>query len=176
MTINDIEIGGSAVVETIGGEGVGRMHFLDMGLTPGTPVQVVSRAPLGDPIQLLVRGYALTLRKQDAASISVRPVEPEPEKAEAEAGDDGRNAYLHDHNAHPGLGEGGKYHSKDHENALPKGTVLTFALAGQQNCGKTTLFNVLTGSSQHVGNFPGVTVDRKDGAILAHPNRSEEHV
>ena len=170
MTIDKLAIGSTAIIDSIGGEGVGRMHFLDMGLTPGTPVQVVSRAPLGDPIQILVRGYALTLRKEDAAAILLRPGGPEASEAEeAEQGDDGRNAYLHDHNAHPGLGEGGKYHSKDHENALPKGTVLTFALAGQQNCGKTTLFNVLTGSSQHVGNFPGVTVDRKEGVIRGYP-------
>ena len=126
------------VLEQIHERIVGRNLF-DMGLTPGTEIKVVGRAPLGDPIQLKVRGYALTIRKEDAAGIQIR----EPEGSEApealdgadDSSDHGRNAWLHDHNAHPGLGEGGKYHSKDHENALPKGTKLVFALAGQQNCG-----------------------------------------
>ncbi|MCR5326443.1 MAG: FeoA domain-containing protein [Bacteroidales bacterium] len=164
-TINDLEIGHSGIIVKVGGEGAGRMHFLDMGLTPGTKVKVVARAPLGDPIQLLVRGYALTLRSEDAACIELEETNTaEASLPDKDPGQKGRNAYLHDHNAHPGLGEGGKYHSKDHENPLPKGTVLNFALAGQQNCGKTTLFNVLTGANQHVGNFPGVTVDRKSGS------------
>ena len=171
LTIDQLETGRYAVVETVGGEGAGRMHFLDMGLIPGAVLKVVARAPLGDPIQLQVSGYALTLRKADAASITVRYADPGADVRGDGAlpGDKGRNAWLHDHNAHPGLGEGGKYHSRDHENPLPKDTVLSFALAGQQNCGKTTLFNVLTGSNQHVGNFPGVTVDRKDGVIRGYP-------
>ena len=146
------------------------MHFLDMGLIPGATLKVVGRAPTGDPIQLQINGYALTLRQADAADIQVSPLSAPALQTNPYSGQEGRNAYLHDHNAHPGLGEGGKYHSKDHENALPKGTVLRFALAGQQNCGKTTLFNVLTGSRQHVGNFPGVTVDRKDGPIRGWPD------
>ncbi len=176
MTIDKLELGRPAVIEEVGGEGVTRTHFLDMGLTPGAVLKVVAKAPMGDPVQLLVRGYALTLRKADAADIKVRELaEGESDggpAVPAEAENYGRNSYLHDHNAHPGLGEGGKYHSKDHENALPKGTKLSFALAGQQNCGKTTLFNVLTGSNQHVGNFPGVTVDRKEGVIKGHPDTS----
>ena len=143
------------------------MHFLDMGLIPGAGLKLVGRAPTGDPIQLQINGYALTLRKAEASDIEVEPLTSQghPDTDGESLEEAGRNAYLHDHNAHPGLGEGGKYHSRDHENPLPKDTVLSFALAGQQNCGKTTLFNVLTGSNQHVGNFPGVTVDRKEGTI-----------
>ena len=146
------------------------MHFLDMGLIPGATLRVVGRAPTGDPIQLQINGYALTLRQADAADISVSPLSAPDVQASEGSGQEGRNAYLHGHNSHPGLGEGGKYHSKDHRNAIPKGTVIRFALAGQQNCGKTTLFNLLTGSRQHVGNFPGVTVDRKEGAIRDWPD------
>ena len=160
-----------AEVVKVGGEGATRMHFLDMGLIPGTALKFVERAPMGDPVQILINGYALTLRKEDAAKIEVEPV-PDIEPEAKKKSDVPYNVYLHDHNAHPGLGEGGKYHSKDHENPLPKGAKLTFALAGQQNCGKTTLFNVLTGSNQHVGNFPGVTVDRKEGVIKGHPETS----
>ena len=143
------------------------MHFLDMGLIPGAGLKLVGRAPTGDPIQLQINGYALTLRQAEASDIEVEPLTSHghPDTDGESLEEAGRNAYLHDHNAHPGLGEGGKYHSRDHENPLPKDTVLSFALAGQQNCGKTTLFNVLTGSNQHVGNFPGVTVDRKEGTI-----------
>ena len=143
------------------------MHFLDMGLIPGARLKLVGRAPTGDPIQLQINGYALTLRQAEASDIEVEPLTSQGHSdTDGESLEEaGRNAYLHDHNAHPGLGEGGKYHSRDHENPLPKDTVLSFALAGQQNCGKTTLFNVLTGSNQHVGNFPGVTVDRKEGTI-----------
>ncbi|MBO4263747.1 MAG: 50S ribosome-binding GTPase, partial [Bacteroidales bacterium] len=161
--------GAAATVEKVGGEGAVRLHLLGMGLIPGATVKVVDRAPSGDPIQLQVSGYALSLRKADAAAIAVKKHSGQEEK-EAPAAEDFRiNAYLHDHNAHPGLGEGGKYHSRDHADPLPKGTVLNLALAGQQNCGKTTLFNVLTGSNQHVGNFPGVTVDRKEGVVKGHP-------
>ena len=171
MTIASIEPGHWAEVKRVGGEGATRTHFLDMGLIPGALVKVVDRAPMGDPIQIQINGYALTLREKEASEIDVEPVEA-PAVQQKQKSDIPYNVYLHDHNAHPGLGEGGKYHSKDHENPLPKGTLLTFALAGQQNCGKTTLFNVLTGSSQHVGNFPGVTVDRKDGAVKGHPEAS----
>ncbi|MBR4826806.1 MAG: ferrous iron transport protein B [Bacteroidales bacterium] len=172
MTIADMKPGQWAAVVKVGGEGATRMHFLDMGLIPGASLKVVDRAPMGDPIQILINGYALTLRLSDAADIEVQLQDAPQDSPDAPAGDSSYNVYLHDHNSHPGLGEGGKYHSKKHENALPKGTTLSFALAGQQNCGKTTLFNVLTGSNQHVGNFPGVTVDRKDGVIKGYPDTS----
>ena len=170
LTIDKLEINQYATIVSVGGEGATRMHFLDMGLIPGATFQVVGRAPTGDPIQLQINGYALTLRQADAADISVSLLSAPDVQASEGSGQEGRNAYLHDHNSHPGLGEGGKYHSKDHRNAIPKGTVIRFALAGQQNCGKTTLFNLLTGSRQHVGNFPGVTVDRKEGAIRDWPD------
>ena len=172
MTIDGMNTGQWAEVIKVGGEGATRMHFLDMGLIPGAAVKVVDRAPMGDPIQIQINGYALTLLSKEADEIEVRPMEEAPETHQDKDSDVPYNVYLHDHNAHPGLGEGGKYHSKKHENALPKDTTLTFALAGQQNCGKTTLFNVLTGSNQHVGNFPGVTVDRKEGVIKGHPETS----
>lgn len=171
ITLDKLEIGQPALIKTVGGEGSRRQHFLDMGLIPDAVIKIVKYAPLGDPMEVLIHGYSLTLRKADAALIAVEPCEGEetkplldPDKLYATA--------LHDHNAHPGLGEAGIYHDKDHENPLPKGTKLTFALAGQQNCGKTTLFNQLTGANQHVGNFPGVTVDRKDGVIKGHPETS----
>ena len=176
MTIDDLTRGQWAEVETVGGDGAGRRHLLDMGLIPGAVLKVVDRAPMGDPIQIQINGYALTLRKDDAAGISVLPHTAGEHDADAQTAaprsDVPYNVYLHDHNAHPGLGEGGKYHSKDHAHPLPRGAKLSFALAGQQNCGKTTLFNVLTGSNQHVGNFPGVTVDRKEGVIKGHPGTS----
>lgn len=168
MTITDLEIGQSAVIDSIGGSGSARGHLLSMGLIPGAEVKVVGKAPLGDPVELKINSYSLSLRKEDGSLVEVHPVEEKSAEVRAESSDASYNVYLHDHNAHPGLGEGGKYHSKDHEHPLPKGTVLNFALAGQQNCGKTTLFNVLTGSNQHVGNFPGVTVDRKEGGIRGH--------
>ena len=161
MTLKDIEIGKSAVIETVGGEGTLRQHFLDMGVIPGAEVTVVKYAPLGDPIELRIHGYELTLRLADAAKIGVRPI-----KALTEI----NNTDLKEKAVHPGLGEGGKYHTKADENPLQEGTTLTFALAGNQNCGKTTLFNQLTGSNQHVGNFPGVTVDRKSGVIKGYSN------
>lgn len=171
LTLDKLRQGDTATIETVGGEGAVRLHLLGMGLIPGASVKVVDRAPTGDPIQLQISGYALSLRKGDAAAIAVKKTESGQEGPDAPAGEDVRfNAYLHDHNAHPGLGEGGKYHSRDHANPLPKDTPLNIALAGQQNCGKTTLFNVLTGSNQHVGNFPGVTVDRKEGVIKGHPD------
>ena len=161
MTLKDLEIGKSAVVETVGGEGTLRQHFLDMGVIPGAEVTVVKYAPLGDPIELRIHGYELTLRLADAAKIGVRPIKELTERY---------NNDLKEKAVHPGLGEGGKYHTKADENPLPEGTMLTFALAGNQNCGKTTLFNQLTGSNQHVGNFPGVTVDRKSGVIKGYSN------
>ena len=162
MTLKDLNIGETAVVGTVGGEGALRQHFLDMGLIPGEEVTLVKFAPMGDPMELSIHGYELTLRLDDAAQIGITPTEKAPAISAAPADDK-----MVDH---PGLGEGGKYHTKKGENPLPDGTTLTFALAGNQNCGKTTLFNQLTGSNQHVGNFPGVTVDRKSGAIRNNPN------
>ena len=162
MTLKDLNIGETAVVGTVGGEGALRQHFLDMGLIPGEKVTLVKFAPMGDPMELSIHGYELTLRLDDAARIGVTLAKaPAAKKAAAESEKPVE---------HPGLGEGGRYHTKKGENPLPDGTTLTFALAGNQNCGKTTLFNQLTGSNQHVGNFPGVTVDRKSGAIRNNPN------
>ena len=161
MTLKELQIGKSAVVDTVGGSGALRQHFLDMGLIPGAEVTLVKLAPMGDPMELRIHGYELTLRLDDAAQIGITPTEKAPAISAAPADDK-----MVDH---PGLGEGGKYHIKKGENPLPEGRTLTFALAGNQNCGKTTLFNQLTGSNQHVGNFPGVTVDRKSGAIKGHP-------
>ncbi len=161
MTLNELEIGTSASIVTVGGEGALRQHFLDMGLIPGAQVTMVKYAPMGDPVELRIHSYELTLRLADAEQIEIDRVSPVKEKAESE-----RKKAI----PHPGLGEGGKYHSKADEHPLPEGETLTFALAGNQNCGKTTLFNQLTGSNQHVGNFPGVTVDRKDGPIKGYEN------
>lgn len=162
MTLKDLNIGETAVVGTVGGEGALRQHFLDMGLIPGEEVTLVKFAPMGDPMELSIHGYELTLRLDDAARIGVTLAKaPAVKNAAAESEKPVE---------HPGLGEGGRYHTKKGENPLPDGTTLTFALAGNQNCGKTTLFNQLTGSNQHVGNFPGVTVDRKSGAIRNNPN------
>ena len=162
MTLKDLNIGETAVVGTVGGEGALRQHFLDMGLIPGEEVTLVKFAPMGDPMELSIHGYELTLRLDDASRIGVTLAKaPAAKKAAAESEKPVE---------HPGLGEGGRYHTKKGENPLPDGTTLTFALAGNQNCGKTTLFNQLTGSNQHVGNFPGVTVDRKSGAIRNNPN------
>ena len=163
MTLKELPVGRSAEILSVGGEGALRQHFLDMGLIPGARVKLVKYAPLGDPMELKINGYALTLRLADAGRIGIVPVEDEPETGSALADDP--SVHSVDPDAHPGFGEGGKYHDKTHENPLPEGTTLTFALAGNQNCGKTTLFNQLTGANQHVGNFPGVTVDRKDGVI-----------
>ena len=171
MTLDQLEIAKTALIKEVGGSGSRRQHFLDMGLIPDAVIKIVKYAPLGDPMEVLVHGYSLTLRKADAALITVEPCEDEEKKPALDL-DKLYSRALHDHNAHPGLGEAGIYHDKNHENPLPKGTKLTFALAGQQNCGKTTLFNQLTGSNQHVGNFPGVTVDRKDGVIKGHPETS----
>ena len=163
MTLKELPVGKSATIVAVGGEGALRQHFLDMGVIPGTSITLVKFAPLGDPMEFLIHGYDLTLRIADAEKIEIEDVR---ERAEEEQ--DGAQRADRKHLAHPGLGEGGKYHVKATENPLPDGTVLTFALAGNQNCGKTTLFNQLTGANQHVGNFPGVTVDRKDGVIKGH--------
>ena len=164
MTLKELPVGSMATVVTVGGEGALRQHFLDMGLIPGVDVTMVKYAPMGDPVELEIHGYELTLRLADAEKIEIEKVR-QPQTKET-PGKDRKN--LKKDVQHPGLGEGGKYHVKADENPVPEGEVLTFALAGNQNCGKTTLFNQLTGSNQHVGNFPGVTVDRKDGAIKGH--------
>lgn len=163
MTLNELKVGQSAVVCRVGGEGALRQHFLDMGLIPGAEITLVKFAPMGDPMELRIHGYELTLRVDDARQIDVKPLSQLTSPASAAQTDRRKTP-------HPGLGEGGRYHVKADERPLPEGTTLTFALAGNQNCGKTTLFNQLTGSSQHVGNFPGVTVDRKDGQIRGHAN------
>ena len=161
MKLNDLKIGESGVIRSVGGEGALRQHFLDMGVIPGAEVTVVKFAPMGDPMELQIHGYELTLRIADAEQIGIDPIK--------------ERSNLHKRidriypKAHPGFGEDGKYHDKAN-NPLPEGTILTYALVGNQNCGKTTLFNQLTGANQHVGNFPGVTVDRKDGPIKGHPN------
>ena len=159
MTLKELPIGKSATLTVVGGEGALRQHFLDMGLIPGADVTMVKYAPMGDPVELRIHSYELTLRLADAEKIEITDVRDEIKI---------KNQIPKEKIDHPGLGEGGKYHEKADENPLPDGTTLTFALAGNQNCGKTTLFNQLTGSNQHVGNFPGVTVDRKDGVIKEH--------
>ena len=162
MTLKELEIGKSAVIKNVGSEGALRQHFLDMGMIPGAEVTVVKLAPMGDPMELQIHGYELTLRLVEAAQIEIEEIKERSQKHK-------RIKSVKD-SAHPGLGEEGKYHSKEDENPLPDGTMLTYALVGNQNCGKTTLFNQLTGSNQHVGNFPGVTVDRKSGSIKGYPN------
>lgn len=162
MTLKELEIGKSAAIKTVGGSGALRQHFLDMGMIPGAEVTVVKLAPMGDPMELQIHGYELTLRLAEADQIEIEPIK---KRSRAHEGKE----YLKP-SEHPGLGEDGKYHSKEDENPLPEGTTLTYALVGNQNCGKTTLFNQLTGSNQHVGNFPGVTVDRKDGSIKGYSN------
>ena len=162
MTLRELKIGESAVITQVGGEGALRQHFLDMGVIPGAEVTVVKFAPLGDPMELQVHGYELTLRLADAEKIGIQKIEQRANKHE-------RINHI-EPAAHPGLGETGHlYHDKASEDPLPEEALLTYALVGNQNCGKTTLFNQLTGSNQHVGNFPGVTVDRKDGAIKGYP-------
>jgi ferrous iron transport protein B len=170
MNLRELKVGDSARIVSVGGEGALRQHFLDMGVIPGASVTVVKYAPMGDPVELKIHGYELTLRLADAEKIEIEPVEADqsaapasPEAAETEQSAGGQTA-------HPGLGEGGKFHPKGSGDPLPEGTILTFALVGNQNCGKTTLFNQLTGANQHVGNFPGVTVERKDGKIKGHPD------
>lgn len=162
MTLNDLKTGQSAVVQSVGGEGALRQHFLDMGVIPGAQVTLVKFAPMGDPMELRIHGYELTLRLADAQKIEINPISHKEEHTSQNT--------PRVKTVHPGLGEGGKYHVKADEDPVPKGETLTFALVGNQNCGKTTLFNQLTGANQHVGNFPGVTVDRKDGIIKGHSN------
>ena len=161
ITLRDLKIGESAVIKTVGGTGALRRHFLDMGVIPGVEATVVKFAPMGDPVEIQIHGYELTLRLADAGQIEVEKID---KRTRAHEGAKNINMSVH-----PGLGEEGKYHAKGDGEPLPAGTVLTFALMGNQNCGKTTLFNRLTGSNQHVGNFPGVTVDRKEGVIKNHP-------
>lgn len=191
MTLDQLKIGEEALVTTVGGEGALRQHFLDMGVIPGVEVKLVKLAPMGDPMELQIRGYELTMRLADAKKITISQITDETghatEKAAGEYGE--KDSHTGDADKkrdskrkpagkrtieskrkteHPGFGEGGRYHTKEEEDPLPKGETITFALAGNQNCGKTTLFNQLTGANQHVGNFPGVTVDRKDGSIKGH--------
>lgn len=162
MTLKDLEIGKSAIIYSVGGEGELRQHFLDMGVIPGTEVTVIKFAPMGDPVELRIHGYELTLRLADAEKIEIKSVHNDVEEKKI--------VKNHKKLLHPGLGEGGIYHTKSSGEEVPQSETLTFALAGNQNCGKTTLFNQLTGSNQHVGNFPGVTVDRKDGIIKNFSN------
>lgn len=161
MKLNELQIGSTATILSVGGEGALRQHFLDMGLIQGTEVTVVQYAPMGDPIELRLHGYELTIRLEDAKNIEISK-EHKPKNT--------RKKVEKQEKLHPGYGEGGKFHNRKEETPLPEGETLTFALVGNQNCGKTTLFNQLTGSKQHVGNFPGVTVDRKDGVIKGHNN------
>lgn len=161
MTLKELAVGKSAVIKSVGGKGSLRQHFLDMGMIPGVEVTVVKLAPMGDPMELQIHGYELTLRLAEADQIEIEQI---PRRSRNHGG-----LEWISESEHPGLGEDGKYHSKEDEHPLPEGTKLTYALVGNQNCGKTTLFNQLTGSNQHVGNFPGVTVDRKSGSIKGHP-------
>ncbi len=161
MTLKELQIGKSAVIKSVGSHGALRQHFLDMGMIPGVEITVVKLAPMGDPMEIQIHGYELTLRLEEADQIEIDPI---VERSRSHKGAEYMRTFEH-----PGLGEEGKYHSKEDEHPLPEGTQLTYALVGNQNCGKTTLFNQLTGANQHVGNFPGVTVDRKDGAIKGHP-------
>ncbi|MDO4810061.1 MAG: ferrous iron transport protein B [Eubacteriales bacterium] len=185
MTLRDLNPGETGKILTVGGEGALRRHFLDMGVIPGAEVTLIKFAPMGDPMELRIHGYELTLRLDDAAKIGIEPVimpaegaEGSPdkegnrlgsaEKDSASGKGSGRKKSITLETVHPGLGEEGKYHAKGDGKPLPAGTVINFALAGNQNCGKTTLFNQLTGSNQHVGNFPGVTVDKKSGPLRGH--------
>ena len=165
MTLDELKIGQSAIITKVGGDGALRQHFLDMGVIPGSELTLVKFAPMGDPMQLLIHGYELTLRKDDAAKIDI-DICPTCEGSESHQPAEQSSARTE----HPGLGEEGRYHTESEENPAPITGKITFALVGNQNCGKTTLFNALTGSNQHVGNFPGVTVDRKSGVIKGHPD------
>lgn len=162
LKLSELKVGESAVIQNVGGQGELRQHFLDMGIIPGAEVTLVKFAPMGDPMELQIHGYELTLRLAEAEKIQIQKISERSNKHE-------RIQKIHTSN-HPGLGEDGKYHLKGDGTPLPKGTLLSFALVGNQNCGKTTLFNQLTGSNQHVGNFPGVTVDKKTGAIKNREN------
>ena len=169
MTLNELKIGQTCRVISVGGEGALRQHFLDMGIIPETEIKVVKFAPMGDPMQIRLQGYDLTLRIGDAANVEVEKIEKTREAMKAERRR--KIDVLHTPDLeHPGLGESGRYHDKTHEHPLPEGSKITFALVGNQNCGKTTLFNQLTGANQHVGNFPGVTVDWKAGKIRGYDN------
>lgn len=180
MKLNELEIGKKAKIISVAGEGQLRHHILDMGLIPGTVVTLVKYAPMGDPMELLVRGYELTLRVDDAKLIGIEPVSNAKKNTDSKnksennnldkAGKEKNSKKSGSVIEHPGLGEGGRYHVKEHENPLPDTELLTFGLLGNQNCGKTTLFNQVTGSNQHVGNFPGVTVDRKSGMLRQNEN------
>ena len=163
--LNELKPGQSARIEQVGGEGALRQHFLDMGVIPGAEVTMMKLAPLGDPMELRIHGYELTLRLADAEKILITPLQSTSSEATSLSSRKKKHP-------HPGLGEEGIFHPKGTGTPLPDGTLLTFALVGNQNSGKTTLFNQLTGSNQHVGNFPGVTVDRKDGAIRGHADTS----
>ncbi|MBR6958289.1 MAG: 50S ribosome-binding GTPase, partial [Erysipelotrichaceae bacterium] len=163
MKLNEIKQNQTVRIKSVGGEGALRQHFLDMGVIPDALITLVKFAPMGDPMELRIHGYELTLRLSEAEKIEVELVTENP--AETQDKQDKERKVLH-----PGLGEEGKFHPKGSGNLLPDNETLTFALVGNQNSGKTTLFNQLTGSNQHVGNFPGVTVDRKDGVIKGHPN------
>ena len=179
MTLSDLKTGDSALVSKVGGNGELRQHFLDMGIIPGTVITKIKTAPMGDPVEYDVNGYELTMRLEDAGKIDVAPSTSSGSPFD---GVDSERSVIskrsvvpepvegHSKTAHPGLGEGGRFHTKEDENPVPQGTTLTYALVGNQNSGKTTLFNQLTGSNQHVGNFPGVTVDRKDGVIRGYAN------
>lgn len=164
MTLKDLEIGKTATIQSVGGDGALRQHFLDMGLIQGAEVTVVKYAPMGDPVELRIHGYELTIRLADAEKIEISEVHPPSSHQQKKGKKQAKPAH------HPGYGEDGKYHVKQDARPLPESETLTFALIGNQNCGKTTLFNQLTGSNQHVGNFPGVTVDRKDGVIKGRQN------
>ena len=162
MNLNKLKVGEKGKVVTVGGSGALRQHFLDMGIIPGAEITVVKFAPMGDPMELLIHGYKLTLRLAEAEQIEIERIDNEESEIE--------ETPQRQNNPHPGLGEGGKYHPRGSGDPLPEGETLTFALVGNQNSGKTTLFNQLTGSNQHIGNFPGVTVDRKDGKIKGYPD------
>ena len=164
MFLNELKAGERAVVRSVGGEGALRQHFLDMGVIPGAEITLVKFAPMGDPIEFRIHEYELTLRVDDAKQIGIEKL-PKWESDQHPV-----VKIPHEPTDHPGLGEGGRYHVREGEHPLPDDQLLTFALAGNQNCGKTTLFNQLTGSNQHVGNFPGVTVDQKSGSIRGHEN------
>ena len=167
MKLSDLKVGQSGIVSAVGGEGNTRQHFLDMGLIPGVRVTVVKFAPMGDPVEIRIHSFELTLRMDDAKQINIELCDSDAEEPISK-----KSKNIIEKTEHPGLGEDGKFHPKGSGNPLPDDEILTYALVGNQNCGKTTLFNQLTGANQHVGNFPGVTVDRKDGPIKGNPKTS----
>ena len=169
MLLTSLETGQSGIITEVGGNGALRHHFLDMGLIPGTEITLIKYAPMGDPVEFRIHSYELTLRLEDAARIKIKAIDNSVVDYNALT-KDVKKRTSRKSIEHPGYGEGGRYHEKCGENPLPDDVKLTFALAGNQNCGKTTLFNQLTGSNQHVGNFPGVTVDRKSGPIIDCPD------